>query len=129
MYAGEYGTEWTELTADEAIERAYALGVAQTLGEVHEGELDRLVDAVGTADDRALVQLAYDKGRSRGKTARIEAGGAEEAYESVVNEEEREAVEIEDERELPRSLRRLPLLERPGDGLDRVRLPRFLLRP
>lgn len=128
MYAAEYGTDWETLTADEAIERAYALGVALTLGERHADELDRLIGAAGTADDRALVRLAYDKGRSRGRTARTEASDAEDAWASVVNDEEREPVEIKDERELPPALRQLPLLRGPGDGLARVRLPRFLLR-
>lgn len=128
MYAGEYGTDWSSIDADEAIERAYALGVARTIGETHAGELDRLIDAVDTADDRALVRLAFDKGRSRGRTARTEADEAEDAWSSLVNDAEREPVTVEDTGELPAALRRLPLLRGPGDDLDRVRLPKFLTR-
>lgn len=128
MYASEYGTDWSSLEADDAIERAYALGVADTLGETHAGELDRLLEAVDTPDDRALVQLAFDKGRSRGRTARSAATDAEDAWSSVVNDAERERITVTEREELPAALRRLPLLQRPRDGLDRVRLPKFLTR-
>ena len=33
LYEREYGTDWTTLDKDEATERAYALGVAESLGE------------------------------------------------------------------------------------------------
>lgn len=128
MYAEDYGTDWQRLSADEAIERAYALGVAHTLGEQHEGELDRLREAAGTADDRALVQLAFDKGLSRGMTVRTEAADADDAWTSAFSTDEREPVVITDPQDLPPALKRLPLLQGPGDGLDRVRLPKFLTR-
>ena len=128
MYASEYGTDWAEIDVDEAIERAYALGVGETLGEGHDGELGRLLDVAGTAHDRAMVRLAYDKGRNRGREATGGDDRPETVWSDLVNDEEREPVAIERDRDLPRALRSLPLLEPPGDGLDRVRLPRFLLR-
>lgn len=128
MYADEYGTDWQAPEFDRVLERAYALGVSESLGEVHEGELERLVGEADSAHDRSLVRLAYDKGRSRGLEASPEDRDDRSTWESLVNEEERERVAIDDRRELPPSLRSLPLLEPPGDGLDRVRLPRFLLR-
>lgn len=128
MYDAEYGTEWAAIETDEAIERAYALGVAETLEETHPGELDRLLDAADTAHDRAMVQLAYDKGRNRGRVASGESTDAETVWSDLVNETERERVTVSRERDLPAALQSLPLLDPPGDGLDRVRLPRFLLR-
>lgn len=127
-YEAEYGTDWETLEAEEALERAYALGIAETFGEAVPGELDRIRDAVGTAHDRALVQLAYDKGRSRGRTVRPEADSDSAAWSTLLDASEREPVPIADERDLPPALRGLPLLDPPADGLDRIRLPRFLTR-
>ena len=128
MYDREYGTDWSVLSADEAIERAYALGVAETLDEHHDGELDRLVAAAGSAHDRSLVRLAYDKGRSRGMQAAERGQDDRTVWTDLVNDAERETVAVSRPRRLPPALRSLPLLDPPGDGLDRVRLPRFLLR-
>lgn len=131
MYADEYGTDWTELEAGEAIERAYALGVAETLGQTHPDELDRLIDAVASAHDRSLVQLAYDEGRSRGLKATAESAPSDDddgVWSSLVTEEEHEMVTVSDARQLPPALRSLPILDPPGDGLDRIRLPKFLTR-
>lgn len=128
MYDAEYGTGWTVLTAEEAIERAYALGVAETLGERHPDELERLVDAAGSAHDRSLVRLAYDKGRSRGMQAASTERDDSEVWAGLVNDVERERIAVSRPRKLPPALRSVALLDPPGDGLDRVRLPRFLLR-
>ena len=128
MYADEYGTDWDDVGIDEALERAYALGVAGSLGEVHEGELERLVDAVGSPHERSLVRLAYDKGRSRGQSAPPEEPSDRSTREPLVSDEERERVVVDDRRALPPSLRSLPMLEPPGDRLERLKLPRFLLR-
>lgn len=127
MYLDEYGTEWDRLDVESAIERAYALGVAETLGEAHPGEFDRLTEAVGSAHERALVELAYDKGRNRGREAPTDTD-TETVYAGLVNDDERERVTVTRTQDLPKALRSLRLLEPPADGLDRIRLPRFLLR-
>lgn len=128
MYETEYGTGWDELEAEEAIERGYALGVAETLEESIPGEIERLIDAVESAHDRALVRLAYDKGRSRGKVARSSTDDSETVWSDLLDESERESVDVTSHRDLPPALRGLPLLDPPDDGLDRVRLPKFLTR-
>lgn len=128
MYSDSYGTDWDDLDAQAAIERAYALGVSESLGETHADELDRLIDAVDTADDRALVRLAYDKGRSRGQTARAESETPESAWTTVVDEADREPVTVSGPQDLPPALRSLPMLDSPGDDMDRIRLPKFLTR-
>lgn len=129
MYDAEYGTGWSALTPDEAIERAYALGVSETLGEHHDGEFDRLLGEADTAHDRAMVRLAYDKGRNRGRSAAAEpSADTETVWTDLVNDAEREPVTVSSNRELPAVLRSLPLLEAPRNDLDRVRLPKFLLR-
>lgn len=128
MYETEYGTEWSGIETAEAIERAYALGVAETLGEQHPDELERLRGVAETPRDRAIVQLAYDKGRNRGSKASTSSDDADTVWSDLVSESERETVTVSRERDLPSALRSLPLLGPPGDDLDRVRLPKFLLR-
>lgn len=128
MYDTEYGTDWSVLSAEQAIERAYALGVAETLGEEHPDELERLVEAAGSPHDRSLVRLAYDKGRSRGMKAAASEEDDREVWTGLVNDVERERIAVSRPRTLPPALRSVALLDPPGDGLDRVRLPRFLLR-
>lgn len=63
-YEEEYGTDWNALGNDEAIDRAYALGVAAALGEEHPTELDRLRQAMDSAYDRSVIDLAFDEGRT-----------------------------------------------------------------
>lgn len=128
MYDSEYGTEWDAIDTAEAIDRAYALGVAETLGEAHPGELARLQAVADTAHDRAFVQLAYDKGRNRGDAASSNPDDADTVWTELVTDVDREPVPVSLGRNLPPALRSLPLLDRPKDGLDRVRLPKFLLR-
>jgi len=49
MYDRTFGTEWDELTREEAVERAFALGVADGVGSERPAELDRVLDAFGDA--------------------------------------------------------------------------------
>jgi hypothetical protein len=63
-YERTYGTDWDEVDADEAVERAYAIGVAERLGESNRAELERLYDAVEDAYEQSLVELAYGQGRT-----------------------------------------------------------------
>lgn len=43
-YETTFGTEWAELSTDETIERAFAIGVAETLEEAPPDELARLYE-------------------------------------------------------------------------------------
>lgn len=66
MYEETFGTDWTELDdREEAVRRAFALGVAARLGERHAGELDRISAEVDNSYDRSFVELAYHEGRDK----------------------------------------------------------------
>jgi hypothetical protein len=65
-YEGLYGTDWTTLETDEAVDRAYALGVAVSLGEEHPGELDALRAEMDSASEERAIDLAYDEGHKEG---------------------------------------------------------------
>lgn len=83
MYNAQYGTDWDTLDLEEAIERAYALGVLAGLDKGQPEEYGRVRAAVGGPGSE-LVQLAYDEG----KTAAAETPVPEEksTWEQLVEE-------------------------------------------
>lgn len=86
MYDRTFGTEWDDLTREEAVERAFALGVAAGVGSERPAELDRVLDAFQSAYDRSLVELAYDEGRTKALDAAIEADDAEDVWDELVDD-------------------------------------------
>jgi hypothetical protein len=62
-YEDRYGTDWEELDKDSATERAYAIGVAEKLGEFNRDELEAIYDQMESAYNRSIVELAYSEGR------------------------------------------------------------------
>ena len=87
MYDRTFGTEWDELSREEAVRRAYALGVAEGVGKRRSAELDRVIEAFQSAYDRTLVELAYDEGRTEALDAAAEADGPEEVWDALVDGE------------------------------------------
>ncbi|MFW6317976.1 MAG: hypothetical protein ACOC06_05855 [Halorubrum sp.] len=85
MYDRTFGTEWDELTREEAVRRAFALGVAAGVGDKRPAELERVTDAFPSSYDRSLVELAYDEGRTKALAAADEADDPEEVWESLVD--------------------------------------------
>ncbi|PSP53199.1 hypothetical protein BRC67_02380 [Halobacteriales archaeon QH_3_68_24] len=67
LYEREYGAEWTTLDKDEATERAYALGVAESLGEYNRDEFEAVHAEVDNACDRSIVALAFREGRTEAR--------------------------------------------------------------
>lgn len=131
MYESEFDTEWTDLDKEGALERAFALGVAQSLGNPNHEEYERVLGAADTTYERSLIELAYEEGRSK-------AAGRSEAESTTVWEEL--VVEAEGADDEPPDERRNSADGTPGmfsqprptavpdDGLDRMRLPEFLRR-
>jgi hypothetical protein len=78
-YEEAYGTDWDALDKEEAVERAYALGVAESLGEYDREELERLRTEMDTAYQTSIVELAFDEGRNEAKELRRESGSSEES--------------------------------------------------
>jgi hypothetical protein len=86
MYERTFGTEWDELTREEAVRRAFALGVAEGVGNRRPDEVERVIEAFPGAYDRSLVELAYDEGRSKALGAADEADGPKEVWNALVDE-------------------------------------------
>lgn len=88
MYAERYGTDWTSLPHDEVVERAFALGVAATLGEVDQQEYERLLAEFDGYDayDRSLVELAFREGRSEALDLRRAGDSSVSVWAELVEE-------------------------------------------
>lgn len=129
LYERAYGTDWDELSADEAIDRAYALGVAASLGEYHPEELEAVRAEMGTAYDKSVVDLAFDEGKNE---ARAVEPDADEAVWSELVVDETVTVDPDDvptggKQGLPSAIAQLKALDRPDpDRIDAVDLPEFL---
>jgi len=85
MYDRTFGTEWDDLAREEAVERAFALGVADGVGSKRPTELDRVLAAFENAYDRSLIELAYDEGRTKALEAAAEADDAEAVWDQLVD--------------------------------------------
>jgi len=88
-YEAEFGTDWESVDREEALRRAYALGVAAHLGDDHPEEFERVRAAAETAYDRELIDLAYEEGESKAATARAQGADTDaDIWEAVRPEAE-----------------------------------------
>jgi hypothetical protein len=141
MYDESFDTDWTALARDEAMFRAYAIGVDAALGIDHPEEVERLARETS----RPLVQLAYDEGKSVAEERLQADGGGDDRDEYrgpdgthrlwndlvEARRDDSEAFEMvrvsRRQTDRPGALSRPELLDRPNDGVEAVRLPKFLL--
>lgn len=63
-YEAEFDTGWEVLDKDDATTRAYAIGVAERLGEPNREELQAIYAEMDSAYHRSMVELAYEEGRN-----------------------------------------------------------------
>jgi hypothetical protein len=130
MYESEFDTEWTDLDKEEALERAFALGVARSLGTPDHEAYERVRNDADTTYERSLIELAYEEGRTKA----AEHSGAESAavWEELVVEAESSDTDRPDptgsDDGPPGMFSRAEPTAVPDDGLDRMRLPAFLRR-
>lgn len=142
MYETAFDVDWTALSREDAMFRAYALGVDAALGNDHPEEVERLARETS----RPLVQLAYDEGKSvaeeelrsgdevTGPEAYRGPDGAWRLWEDLVearrdDPESLELVRVPTSRtDLPGALSRPDFLDPHGRDVDAIRLPRFLLK-
>lgn len=139
IYEKYFSKEWTDLDRDQAMVRAYALGIASAFDEDHPEEYERLVEQ----DKRALIEMAYNEGRRKALNleAGIEARTDDDAdrdrrYEVVEQllvsrdstDEDPVASHVQHRLDVPATLERAELLEFSSDQLERLRLPDFLYR-
>jgi len=131
MYESAFDTDWDDLTKEEALERAFALGVARCLGEPAHEEYEQVLEAAKTTYERSLIELSYEEGRRKASGRAAEESTA--IWEDLVVETA--DIDVSDGpggRQSPTN--RPEMMSRPeptvvpDDGLDRVRLPEFLRR-
>ena len=128
-YERVFGTDWNDLDKDEAIERAYALGVATTLGEYHPDELDALRAEMNSAYDRSVLDLAFDEGKNEGRELSAGTNGPEDeqVWTELVGEDDPDGTSTGGRTGLPESLSEPDALDRPNlDRTDAVERPGFL---
>ncbi|MFB6256612.1 MAG: hypothetical protein ABEH58_07820 [Haloplanus sp.] len=132
MYDAEFDTDWDDLDKAGALERAFALGVARSLGNPNREEYERVRDAAETTYERSLVELSYDEGRRKASGRQGEESVA--VWEDLVVK-----ADSDSDGSAPGPRRRSQdgppgMTDRPEptvvpeDGLDRIRLPEFLRR-
>jgi hypothetical protein len=132
-YEERYGTEWTTLDRDEATERAYALGVAESLGEYDREEFEAVHDEMDTAYDRSIVELAFREGKNEGREAAPSSGDGDDAavWRELV---EGETVTVDEDdlptggRDgIPEAVDKMDAIDRPDpDEIDATDRPDFL---
>lgn len=129
MYEEKFGTDWETLSHDELVERAFVLGLSESVDELVPGEYDRILAEAETAYSRNIIELAFSEGKEQGNDR--QENGPDDVDDAV---SEAEADELLRESQfvenglIPEAVNRIELLDSPGDGLDRIRLPEFLTR-
>lgn len=127
-YEQQYGTDWETLDPEEGVERAYALGVAASLGEYDREELDALREEMNSAYNTSMVELAFQEGKNEGKE--IDAEETEKVWNELVVGEvplEEDDLPTGGRSGLPEAIDIAEALDRPKrDSTDAVDLPDFL---
>jgi hypothetical protein len=137
MYDSEFDTEWTDLSKDEALEHAFALGVARGLGTPDREAYERVRDTAETTYERSLIELAYEEGRT--KSAEHPEPESAVVWEELVVDTDADAdtdssgtdssgSSTHGDDGPPEMVSRAKPTAVPDDGLDRMRLPAFLRR-
>ncbi|QSG08330.1 hypothetical protein [Halapricum desulfuricans] len=133
MYERTYDTDWDALERDEAMSRAFAIGVAASLGHDYSDEYERIVAEMDTSYDRSIVELAFEEGKNKAKKARHEAdnGDEDDVWSELVEGEtvtvDRDEVPTGGQNRLPAALDKTEILDRSDiDSRDRVSKPDFL---
>ena len=136
MYDEVFGTDWTNVSVEEAIRRLFALGVATTLGEPDRDEYERLLGVASSAYDRSVLELSFEEGRQRAARNRRDFESDRAAWTALVDEVrppgDGEGADHWSARDgptaIPTALARIGVLELENDDLERVRFPDLLRR-
>jgi hypothetical protein len=117
MYDRTFGTEWDDLSREEAVERAFALGVAAGVDSPRPKELNRVLEAFPGSYDQSIVELAYDEGRTKALEATAERDDSDDeaVWQSLVDGTG-EPRESPVPAALPGAIRELTLTDGPREG-------------
>lgn len=133
-YEQSFGTNWKTLDVDEAVERAYALGVSTAIGEYHSEELDAIRGEMDSAYDRSVVDLAFEEGKTEGRELDVdESGGDSRVWNELVDGEpvtiDPDELPTGGRTGLPEAVDQIDAIERPDlDSTEKVSKPDFLQR-
>lgn len=130
-YEREFDTEWDALDKDDATTRAYAIGVAERLGEFNRDELKAIYAEMDSAYHRSMVELAYEEGRNEATSA--DGTDDDSVWAELVQDEvtmiDPEGVPEPERESLPDALDSGELLDRQDvDSTEAVDRPDFLDR-
>ena len=134
MYEDTFGTDWTALDGrEEAVRRAFALGVAARLGERHPGELDRISAEVDTSYDRSFVELAFHEGRDKASEHQAtDTARSDDVWDDLVEGETTLYTPFPGEDDEasgpPKMLEPAEPDSRPADSREAAERPKFLTR-
>lgn len=127
-YETQYGTDWESLDPEEGVERAYALGVAASLGEYHSDELDAIRDEMNSSYNTSMIELAFQEGKNESKE--IDEDENEQVWNELVVGEiplEEDDLPVGGRSGLPEAMDLTDVLDRPErNSTDAVDLPDFL---
>jgi hypothetical protein len=132
-YEREFDTGWESLGKDDATTRAYAIGVAERLGEGNRDELEAIYAEMESAYHRSMVELAYEEGRNEAKAAAGNSPDADAIWAELVEGEvttvDPSDVEERGRDSLPDALGSGELLDKQAvDSTEAVDRPDFLDR-
>ena len=99
LYEEQFDPDWDSLDRDEAMVRAFALGVAASMGEPHEEEFEAVQGEMGTNYDASIVELAYKegKGKTKQRMQEIDARGMTLWRKLLTEEFDAELIGIDEE--------------------------------
>lgn len=127
-YEQAFETDWEYISPEEASVRAYAIGVAETMGENNQHHLLKLLDAMETGYSRSLVELAYQEGRADA-TKRDQTATRDDIWESLVGSMDAPAQTSDRREHVPDALALFEALNRQQpDSRDALAIPDFLSR-
>jgi len=134
MYEERFGTDWDDLTDDEALFRMFALGVATELGHPNPDEYERLRRVANSSYGRSVLELSFQEGRQRASADRADFEEDSAVWDHLVEDENEVSTPDSDVGDhsgiddLPAAVVRAPFLELGRDELERLRLPKLLRR-
>lgn len=126
MYEDRYGTDWTTLDREAAVDRAYALGVATACGAPDDHERDRLIAVGDTAYDRSMIELAYQEGKTHAYNRKRECSDEQSVWTELVGETD--PISPREREFFPGALSRFSAMLPPERQPDLLDLPSFLQR-
>jgi hypothetical protein len=134
-YEDRFGTDWDDLDREEAMKRAFVLGVGASLGERNEAEFEAILGEMETNYDQSIVELAYQEGKNKTaeqKRSSDPSTDEDDVWQAVINAELSELAPTEDDEahratDLPSSVsERTDATEKPDPDPEQTEFPDFL---